>query len=309
MFASLKRRAGDDEGEDGRDDLGFDRSLDRKKRRMLPFRPSPISTNHAFALESFAFIATQPTPITPGPPDSDGGSSSARRSLFSPGQTASARSRQSSPSLPDLSQSDDFDLDMCDSLPNVGSPPCFLVSSPPQAHARLPTPMFGSFFLHPSAARPGADDMPLDEAADPTTQYRHMARRRLPSPISEGEDGTASPLGGAGEMMGRLGVGGAGGMGSIVGRLVEADEEDEAMAVAGAVMATATATDLAVAAEPDDKPEEGAGDRQRRGRSRSRRADGKDRLEGKPVLSMGYRADCEKCRARVPGHYSHVIRG
>lgn len=29
---------------------------------------------------------------------------------------------------------------------------------------------------------------------------------------------------------------------------------------------------------------------------------------GKAKLLMGYRADCEKCRARVPGHYNHVIR-
>lgn len=29
---------------------------------------------------------------------------------------------------------------------------------------------------------------------------------------------------------------------------------------------------------------------------------------GKTILSMGYRADCEKCRTRVPGHYNHVIR-
>ena len=28
----------------------------------------------------------------------------------------------------------------------------------------------------------------------------------------------------------------------------------------------------------------------------------------KAKLLMGYRADCEKCRARVPGHYNHVIR-
>lgn len=28
----------------------------------------------------------------------------------------------------------------------------------------------------------------------------------------------------------------------------------------------------------------------------------------KIMLSMGYRADCEKCRTRVPGHYSHLIR-
>ena len=28
---------------------------------------------------------------------------------------------------------------------------------------------------------------------------------------------------------------------------------------------------------------------------------------GKMTLSMGYRADCEKCRMKVPGHYNHVI--
>lgn len=29
---------------------------------------------------------------------------------------------------------------------------------------------------------------------------------------------------------------------------------------------------------------------------------------GRAMLSMGYRADCEKCRTRVPGHYNHVIQ-
>ena len=28
----------------------------------------------------------------------------------------------------------------------------------------------------------------------------------------------------------------------------------------------------------------------------------------KVVFSMGYRADCEKCRTRVPGHWSHVVK-
>ena len=28
----------------------------------------------------------------------------------------------------------------------------------------------------------------------------------------------------------------------------------------------------------------------------------------KMTLAMGYRADCEKCRMKVPGHYNHVIR-
>ncbi|KAL8823865.1 MAG: hypothetical protein Q9170_008300 [Blastenia crenularia] len=30
--------------------------------------------------------------------------------------------------------------------------------------------------------------------------------------------------------------------------------------------------------------------------------------KGKVTLSMGYRADCEKCRMKVPGHYNHLIR-
>jgi hypothetical protein len=29
---------------------------------------------------------------------------------------------------------------------------------------------------------------------------------------------------------------------------------------------------------------------------------------GKVMLCMGFRADCDKCRTRVPGHYNHVIR-
>ncbi|KAJ5658325.1 uncharacterized protein N7484_001974 [Penicillium longicatenatum] len=28
----------------------------------------------------------------------------------------------------------------------------------------------------------------------------------------------------------------------------------------------------------------------------------------KGAIAMGYRADCEKCRNKVPGHYSHIIR-
>ena len=29
---------------------------------------------------------------------------------------------------------------------------------------------------------------------------------------------------------------------------------------------------------------------------------------GKTKLSMGFKADCEKCQARIPGHYMHFIR-
>lgn len=28
----------------------------------------------------------------------------------------------------------------------------------------------------------------------------------------------------------------------------------------------------------------------------------------KTTLAMGYRGDCEKCRARVPGHFNHFVK-
>ena len=41
----------------------------------------------------------------------------------------------------------------------------------------------------------------------------------------------------------------------------------------------------------------------RKGRARSGAFTGKGRF------SMGFREDCEKCRARIPGHYSHFLPG
>jgi hypothetical protein len=32
------------------------------------------------------------------------------------------------------------------------------------------------------------------------------------------------------------------------------------------------------------------------------------RRKGKIGFAMGYRADCEKCQMKVPGHYSHIVR-
>ena len=51
----------------------------------------------------------------------------------------------------------------------------------------------------------------------------------------------------------------------------------------------------------------GGGANQRRRRSDAISGGGGGET-GKVVFSMGYRADCEKCRERVPGHYSHVLK-
>lgn len=40
----------------------------------------------------------------------------------------------------------------------------------------------------------------------------------------------------------------------------------------------------------------------------SRRPSNSSPAKRKVMFSMGYRADCEKCRNKVPGHYNHIIR-
>ncbi|KAI9845043.1 MAG: hypothetical protein M1838_001923 [Thelocarpon superellum] len=303
MFASLKRRAADDEGEGGFGELSFE----SKKRRVLPIRPSPISTSH-FAFQNFSFVtshtattgtglnsstststSTSMSTSTMTPVDLAVEESMAYRSVFSssptPGPGPGRLSAVSGISTPGLSHGDEHDLDMSDCSP-LYAPPSFILS-PPSTQTRLPTPIFGSFFLHPPSARRNRDsNLIAEDPNDPMSKYRNLERRGLPSPISEGDDGLLSPLSGAGTMMGRLGVG-------TSEALVEEEDGVERMEVVPDTPTT-----------PTEFP--------RRGRSRSRRADGKDCAEGpgegKPVLSMGYRADCEKCIAKVPGHYSHVIR-
>lgn len=295
----------------------------RQKRRVLPLRPPPISTAHDFVFQNFALAAAssayrQPTTLTPVDSDEESAKSSASPpQIFlssPPPHPPSTNPSSFSSHIPeqisiinnDVHQPNP-DYDMSDTLPvpismaPLHSPPSFILS-PPSVHVRLPTPIFGSFFLNPPSSHQGSEmsiveDEDLD-CSDPTTQYRHLERRRLPSPISEGEDGLLSPMTGAGEMMERLGVG-AGprrdSTDSSRGRLGDGEDGVDGMEVEG-----------------DDSMESQLGDRQRRGRSRSRRADGKDAIPGdgsRPVLSMGYRADCERCRARVPGHYTHVLRG
>ena len=125
---------------------------------------------------------------------------------------------------------------------------------------------------------------------------RYRERRRLPSPISEGDDALLSPMNGAGQMMERLGVGG---QTMPIELTSDAHVEVDVRGAAAELM--------------DIEGEDQLSDRQRRGRSRSRRADGKDSVADErgiaPSLYMGYRASCERCRARVPGHYMHILKG
>lgn len=95
-----------------------------------------------------------------------------------------------------------------------------------------------------------------------------MRKRRLPSPISEDES-IDSPTAVAGGMLRKLDMGHE-----------------------GNTLAASTGTSTT---PPRTKP------------CPASRSDNGIEKKGKIMLSMGYRADCEKCKNKVPGHYSHFI--
>ncbi|KAI9837161.1 MAG: hypothetical protein M1837_003122 [Sclerophora amabilis] len=271
-----------------------------KKPRILPIRTAHLSTTHNES-SSISIIHTSPAwtvdlsdPPILTPADSDEDASS-------PSHPANATPSSLQPHdrpLAYLHSPDDhagypFDLDMLDSPP-VYSPQATSsllspLNGPSLANDRLPTPMFGTFpesvlsnpqhqYQNRSAALINGNTGSSTDTSDLAYQH-HLHRRRLPSPISEDEDAlTPMSITEAGDVMGRLSVNG---------------EHDRYQRDSGSM-------DVEGAFDPtyDGDP----------GRGRSRHRPNGDK-QGKPALAMGYRADCEKCRARVPGHYSHVMRG
>ncbi|KAF2019680.1 hypothetical protein BU24DRAFT_125127 [Aaosphaeria arxii CBS 175.79] len=104
-------------------------------------------------------------------------------------------------------------------------------------------------------------------------QVEHDRSRRMPSPISEDEDIPDTPTALTQSQLSRLSVT------SNAERMdLESQESSDGLPPPPGVLTTPS-----------------------RGRKRS------GALSGKGRFSMGYRDDCEKCRQRVPGHYSHFL--
>ncbi|KAI9833181.1 MAG: hypothetical protein M1819_003804 [Sarea resinae] len=187
------------------------------------------------------------------------------------------------------------DFDMIDSQPASSPLPWFSPSpttpntNNPATNTRIPTP------IHPYFSRADinmSDLSPIGNANPAPTSWHDPGlltsyteswnpapprARRLPSPISEGadDDDLKSPATSlANGLLKGLGVS-------------DMEVED------GEVASTVTQEPGTATARSDKASVES-----------SREGEGK----GKMVFSMGFRADCEKCRMRVPGHYSHVFR-
>lgn len=151
-------------------------------------------------------------------------------------------------------------------------------------HGRIPTPIHPSFkrggmsgLGYPMSGSAGAMDVsnmhvPSIHAPPPLwkgpKQESDERSRRMPSPISEDEDIPDTPTALTQSQLSRLSV----------SQAHSADNMD---------------TDAPATIPSPNTP---------RGRKRSGAM-----TAGIGRFSMGYRDDCEKCRQRVPGHYSHFV--
>ena len=213
---------------------------------------------------------------------------------------------------------DDSDLDMEDSQP-LGSPlssprpssspmtspmhrdstslPAKAVARVQQlsiSSTRIPTPIYGHFHISPQdiSMDSPTSTTPVESTQKLGTSYENqydlfMRRRRLPSPISEDED-MESPTAVTGGMLRKLDM--------------RANNDPAYLHDIDMMTPVTPSTTTSGSSEWRDKRRGGFD-----GRMTGNRLD-QAGAPGKVVLSMGFKADCDKCRSRVPGHYSHLSR-
>jgi hypothetical protein len=245
----------------------------------LPHRTSPRLTRY----NSPSFITSytsQPAPPTITPADSDSEetpTTAEPKSFFSP--YSSSPTHKVIPSSPCL---DAIDSSQSTQMSDIAlysddfemtdsihlSPGSFQNDPSTSISSRIPTPIHSSFAPHIRAEKAFRHNDP-DFADDEAMIDRFRRGRRLPSPISEGEMSPSVIVEGLGEMQ------------------MEVEQDIEK-------------------ASPTKK-----------GHSRSKHSlrnwtgfGGELNGSGanmKRSFTMGYRADCEKCRNKVPGHFSHII--
>lgn len=206
----------------------------------------------------------------------------------------------------------DIDMDMDeDDLEMVASPPLdstfvpflrpaklnsdlFSRDSSVNNTGRMPTPIYPNFHAggmgglgYPSSGMAGGISIsngylgipnnPIIQHARKQPQADEDRGRRMPSPISEYEDIPDTPTALTQSQLSRLSV-------------TSSNPASEHMDL-----------EATRSGETEMAPPPGVSTTPTRGRKRSGAFTGKGRF------SMGYRDDCEKCRQRVPGHYSHFL--
>jgi len=280
-----KKRGRDDDDDYGTP--GFSEHRTKRRIASLPHRASPKLHRQTTPPFGTSDVDTHlaPSTITPADSDSEDMQAAAEpKSFFSPWSSSPTRvlceSSQISPCLIVSSQltnmsdipmySDDFEMTDSAHL----SPGSFHNDPSMNISGRIPTPINCSFspYVRSDKLPSGSYE---DFADDESVVDRYRRGRRLPSPISEGEMSPSIIVEGLGDMQ----------------------------------------MEVETAAEPQQKHDKETPTK--KGHSRSKHSlrnwsgfagDIGDNGSGmKRSFSMGYRSDCEKCRMKVPGHFSHII--
>ncbi|KAK2765216.1 hypothetical protein FQN54_008915 [Arachnomyces sp. PD_36] len=354
MF-SLKRQR-DEYAGDGEPEIldGFEH--ERKKPRPLPFRTSPTSKHtRSFSQNHLHhFIPRADHTLTPTESsdedeadDNDKHRKPKAQSFLPPVELPTLQ-------LPNNNNSTDCDMEMADPEPqptaalspwsagltnNGGT----LMPSPIPGHlinqslnlsgGRTATPIYGHFTRNmdlnamaqtssPALAPPSWGK--VSSPAPSTAESDWWRRRRLPSPISEGEDSPATPAdymtGQLREMYGKYQ--------EDFGGLAPLPDDDDSMLDAtrqavprivtssvdenGVAQNRAPPVELSAPPAPRFRHTEHSNNDQpladTHGQSHNRSNGFGASGGGKISFSMGYRADCDKCQRKVPGHYSHIVR-
>lgn len=193
--------------------------------------------------------------------------------MLSQGDNSFSNQMSEGPTYPD-------DFEMSDSGTTMHLSPGTFQSDPSITLAnRIPTPIHGSFSaylrsdkppLHPTLSEP-------DLRNEAFLDHYHRSRR-LPSPISEGEMSPSIIVSGINDMQMEV---------ELPSPLPEFKKEISTPHKKGHTRSKHSLRDW------NGYTGELVGSMHGAGTKRS--------------FSMGYRADCEKCRNRVPGHFSHII--
>ncbi|KAI8217051.1 hypothetical protein K4K54_012073 [Colletotrichum sp. SAR 10_86] len=325
-FPDPTRKRGRDEEDDmmnGTLSFGEHRN---KRLQCLPLRTSPNSKRW-----SAPVIPLNATPYTLTPGDSD--SEEQPKSHFSPWSSSPATmSCQPSP----FAQQSDRDMDMMDTMSPPPVPQQHIHPDPTSSvNGRMPTPIQPSFGAqvrggswggpgpavshlngvvnmgHMHAGFSSDESRCIPRSMDGGDDWHAVQNRRLPSPISEGEDSTS--LAGSGSLSPPGMVLDNGFPSTLAMRMEQSsldgshdmDMMDDHSGHMGEDSITTT-----IDSQPTETtsapatPSPG-----RKGHIRSRHTVNNWTWQPgmKKSFSIGYRADCEKCRLKVPGHFNHIV--
>jgi hypothetical protein len=304
---AMRKRAREEEEDNVNGLLGFTEHRN-KRLQSLPLRTSPNQPHHKRWTGPLNYPIHNS--VTPTNSDSD---------------SEDARSHQPAtmPMPPmDVDQDADMAVDnFCstDSLPLNSLPPDLM---PPTAAGRMPTPIHCSFAAQVRGNNWGAappvnggagatmacdgdaatsahlypqQDPSVPRSLNGNVEWSMVQTRRLPSPISEngGEDAPTSP-------------------GMVLDNGSPVIMHAMPLHPNIRMSPQPSDTDAAMMDQDDGSPSSAPATPSPRGKyghSRSKHTLNNWTIQPgmKKSFSIGYRADCEKCRLKIPGHFNHII--